>query len=182
MLVHKSSRLDLPLLIVHHLSLIKQRRHFDAFDRITQLHKFINYKLERIQQEHETTGQVTWSAWMCTRPIPGRLMARQRRKGGRRRSLRAIWGRFGEPLGSNQEHSPLKTPGGKRVPLSGSPPMYYLGWGRPALPKNFAPTFSEKYPLKSFVAFLTCFRDSQGNHQSVYHLRWAYLFPECFSE
>ena len=70
--------------------------------------------IKRLDKSHEVPG-------CALGPFQGVWWPGRDGKGVRRRSLRAIWGRFGEPLGSNREHSPLKTPRGKRMSLLGSP-------------------------------------------------------------
>ena len=64
--IHEMRSLDPSSLIISILLLLDQRRHFDAFDWITQLHNVYNYKLEkRIQLQHEAIwyGQVYQRHW-----------------------------------------------------------------------------------------------------------------------
>ena len=67
LLVHKMRSLDLSSLFISTLLLLNQRRHFDAFDGILQVHQFNNYKLKKdpATQQHEAIwyGQVYQRHW-----------------------------------------------------------------------------------------------------------------------
>ena len=114
-----------------------RRVHFGTCGRlkILQLHKT---PIKRLDKSHEVSGCVL-------DPYQGVWWPGRDGKGVRRRSLGAIWGRFGEPLGSNREHSPLKIPRGKQMPLPGSP-SHVLSWlGSPSSSGKIWPNLFGKY-------------------------------------